>query len=59
MEVSDLLAREEVALDEGLVGTYLKGTTVLVTGGGGSIGSELVRQLLPAKPAQDRALRYL
>lgn len=52
VEVSDLLAREEVALDEGLVGTYLKGTTVLVTGGGGSIGSELVRQLLPAKPAK-------
>ena len=52
VEVSDLLAREEVALDEGLVGTYLRGTTVLVTGGGGSIGSELVRQLLPAKPAK-------
>lgn len=52
VEVSDLLAREEVALDEGLVGTYLNGTTVLVTGGGGSIGSELVRQLLPARPAK-------
>lgn len=52
VEVSDLLAREEVALDEGLVGTYLKGAVVLVTGGGGSIGSELVRQLLPAKPAK-------
>lgn len=52
VEVSDLLAREEVALDEGLVGTYLKGAVVLVTGGGGSIGSELVRQLLPARPAK-------
>lgn len=52
VEVSDLLAREEVALDKGLVGTYLKGATVLVTGGGGSIGSELVRQLLPARPAK-------
>lgn len=52
VEVSDLLTREEVALDEGLVGTYLKGAVVLVTGGGGSIGSELVRQLLPAKPAK-------
>lgn len=52
VEVSDLLARDEVELDEGLVGTYLAGATVLVTGGGGSIGSELVRQLLPAKPAK-------
>lgn len=50
VEVSDLLAREEVELDESLVGTYLRGATVLVTGGGGSIGSEIVRQLLPAKP---------
>lgn len=52
VEVSDLLAREEVALDKGLVGTYLEGATVLVTGGGGSIGSELVRQLLPAGPSK-------
>lgn len=52
VEVSDLLAREEIALDKGLVGTYLEGATVLVTGGGGSIGSELVRQLLPAGPAK-------
>lgn len=52
VDVSDLLAREEISLDKSLVGTYLKGTTVLVTGGGGSIGSELVRQLLPASPAK-------
>lgn len=52
VEVPDLLAREEVVLDEGLVGDYLSGQTVLVTGGGGSIGSELARQLLPAKPAK-------
>ena len=51
VEVSDLLAREEVALDLGQMG-YVAGKRVLVTGGGGSIGSELVRQLLPAKPAQ-------
>lgn len=52
VEVSDLLARDEVDLDKSLVGTYLSGTVVLVTGGGGSIGSEIVRQLLPAKPAK-------
>ena len=51
VEVSDLLARDEVALDTNLVSGYVTGKTVLVTGGGGSIGSELVRQLLPAKPA--------
>ncbi|TJW11347.1 polysaccharide biosynthesis protein [Parvibacter caecicola] len=52
VEVPDLLAREEVMLDAALVGDYLNGKTVLVTGGGGSIGSELARQLLPAKPAK-------
>lgn len=52
VEVPDLLAREEVVLDEDLVGDYLAGKTVFVTGGGGSIGSEIVRQLLPAHPAK-------
>lgn len=52
VDVSDLLAREEISLDKSLVGTYLEGTTVLVTGGGGSIGSELVLQLLPAGPSK-------
>ncbi|WP_165247927.1 polysaccharide biosynthesis protein [Adlercreutzia sp. ZJ141] len=51
VEISDLLAREEVALNLGQMG-YVSGKRVLVTGGGGSIGSELVRQLLPAKPSQ-------
>ena len=50
VEIADLLAREEIALDLGQMG-YVTGKRVLVTGGGGSIGSELVRQLLPAKPA--------
>ena len=52
VEVPDLLAREEVVLDEDLVGDYLTAKTVFVTGGGGSIGSEIVRQLLPAHPAK-------
>lgn len=52
VEVQDLLARDEIKLDTQLVGGYITGKRVLVTGGGGSIGSELVRQLLPACPAQ-------
>ena len=52
VEVQDLLARDEIELDTKLVGGYVSGRCVLVTGGGGSIGSELVRQLLPAKPAR-------
>lgn len=51
VEISDLLSREEKSLDLNQMG-YVTGKRILVTGGGGSIGSELVRQLLPAKPAQ-------
>lgn len=51
VEVSDLLARDEVKLDLSRM-AYVAGKRVLVTGGGGSIGGELVRQLLPAKPAE-------
>ena len=51
VEISDLLARDEIELDLGRMG-YVSGRRVLVTGGGGSIGGELVRQLLPARPAE-------
>ena len=51
VEISDLLARDEIRLDLGKMG-YVAGKCVLVTGGGGSIGSELVRQLIPAKPSK-------
>jgi FlaA1/EpsC-like NDP-sugar epimerase len=47
---SDLLGREIIKLDEVKIGAYLKGKSVLVTGPGGSIGSELCRQICRFKP---------
>ena len=50
LDVEDLLGRAPVAPDETLVARNLSGKTVLVTGAGGSIGSELCRQILMEKP---------
>jgi len=46
----DLLGREVIRLEEARIGAYLKGRTVLVTGAGGSIGSELCRQICRFQP---------
>ena len=46
----DLLGRELISLDRGLVGDFLANKTVLVTGAAGSIGSELCRQIASYKP---------
>ncbi|MBQ8647767.1 MAG: polysaccharide biosynthesis protein [Oscillospiraceae bacterium] len=50
LNISDFLAREEVKLNTEQISGYLTGKTVLVTGGGGSIGSELCRQIMRFKP---------
>jgi FlaA1/EpsC-like NDP-sugar epimerase len=50
--VEDLLGREVVTLDHDAIAGYIAGKVVLVTGGGGSIGSELCRQIAAQKPAQ-------
>jgi FlaA1/EpsC-like NDP-sugar epimerase len=45
VQVEDVLGRQQVEVDLDLVASYVKDKTVLVTGAGGSIGSELCRQL--------------
>ena len=50
LNTADFLSREEVTLDTEKISGYLTGKTVLVTGGGGSIGSELCRQVVRFKP---------
>ena len=50
VDIQDLLGREQVKVDWEEVMRYIKDKTVLVTGGGGSIGSELCRQIAMQKP---------
>lgn len=50
--VEDLLGREPVSLDEDAIDSYLTCKSVVVTGAGGSIGSELCRQILAHKPSR-------
>ena len=50
VDVQDLLGREQVSVDLNEIMGYIEGKTVLVTGGGGSIGSELCRQIATHKP---------
>jgi len=50
LRVEDVLGREPVRVEIDRVGAYLRNTTVLVTGAGGSIGSELCRQIARVAP---------
>ncbi|MCC8107072.1 MAG: polysaccharide biosynthesis protein [Clostridiales bacterium] len=50
--VEDLLGREPIKVDMDEIFQYIKGKTILVTGGGGSIGSELCRQIAGHEPKQ-------
>jgi FlaA1/EpsC-like NDP-sugar epimerase len=52
VEVVDLLSRDPVVPDEQLMGSAIAGKTVLVTGAGGSIGSELCRQIIRLAPTR-------
>ena len=52
VEISDLLGREQVKVNNDEIMESIAGKTVLVTGGGGSIGSELCRQIAKAQPGE-------
>lgn len=52
INIEDLLGRESVHPDAELLGSKIKGRVVLVTGAGGSIGSELCRQIVHLAPAR-------
>lgn len=52
VEVEDLLGRDPIKLDIEGISEYVSGKTVLVTGAGGSIGSEICRQICSFKPGK-------
>lgn len=52
VQVEDLLGREPIKLDIANISEYLTGKTVLVTGAGGSIGSEICRQIVAFHPSR-------
>lgn len=52
IEIDELLGRDSVAADEELMNICINGLRVLVTGAGGSIGSELCRQIIHLQPKQ-------
>lgn len=52
VEISDLLGRKEIKLNNDKISEYIQDKVVMVTGGGGSIGSELCRQIAALRPTK-------
>jgi len=52
VDIEDLLGRDEINVDNDEITATIRNKTILVTGGGGSIGSELCRQIAAAEPKQ-------
>lgn len=52
VDINELLSRDPVVLDNEGINSFINGKVVLVTGAGGSIGSELVRQIFNNKPSK-------
>ncbi len=50
VQIEDLLGRDEVVVDNARIHSFIEGKVVMVTGGGGSIGSELCRQIARENP---------
>ncbi|REJ84844.1 MAG: polysaccharide biosynthesis protein [Bacteroidetes bacterium] len=50
VRIEDLLERDPIKLDHKKIAEQLKGKTILISGGAGSIGAEIVRQLIPFSP---------
>ena len=50
IDIEDIIGREQVAVDKNIIQDFIKGKKVLITGAGGSIGSEIVRQVIRGYP---------
>lgn len=58
VSIEDLLGRDEVILNRDSISQMLNGKSIMITGAGGSIGSELVRQCIPSEPSLIILLDY-